>query len=592
MHSRNLRIPLTAVVSVAAVVASTSAMSMAAANPATSPLGLAPTAVTAPKACPGVLPMASAVDGMVGTGFTVERGTTADRFTATVLGRITNGIAPGIDMIMADLTSPALTRAGGVWAGMSGSPVYAEDGRLIGAVAYGLAANSSIAGITPAGAMKSLLNDIDDPASLTKRIRVSSDGAARLARTGKVSAAEAAAGFGRLPVPVVVTGSTSPKADVFVDRLAAKLPQARVSAAGGSTSGTASPSAITSGGNFAAGLSYGTFSAVATGTTTMVCDGKAIAFGHPFFNGGAVTMSAHASTALFVQPDPLFGPFKVANAGGVVGTVDRDRVPGIRGDLGSTPATTLITSNLTRTTGQVTVGRTNGVYQPLMADIAALHTLNEVERSLGSSGGGSADLTITIRGTRANGAAFSLVRTDSFADQFSLGFAVADYVYFTVGKLLDQPFEKVKITRVMVNGTVNPAVNQYRVTSLKVKQGATYVTPGDIPVRATAGGTLATRLTLTPYQGVGSAQTVDLDVSVPAGTSGSFGELVVKAGSTSIYETPDASSFAQLLALLRGEAGNASARASLTVDNTSSGAGASLDMAVQAYERYMGVDVR
>ena len=58
-----------------------------------------------------------------------------------MLGRITDGIAPGVDMILADVSSPALTRAGGVWAGMSGSPVYTADGRLIGSVSYGLAAS-------------------------------------------------------------------------------------------------------------------------------------------------------------------------------------------------------------------------------------------------------------------------------------------------------------------------------------------------------------------------------------------------------------------------------------------------------------------
>ena len=103
--------------------------------------------------CPTALPTVEAVAGMVGTGYTVERGNTAEAFTANVLGRISNGVAPGIDMIMAELSSPALDRAGGVWAGMSGSPVYAEDGRLMGAVAYGLAWNSKIAGITPAESM-------------------------------------------------------------------------------------------------------------------------------------------------------------------------------------------------------------------------------------------------------------------------------------------------------------------------------------------------------------------------------------------------------------------------------------------------------
>src|SRR4051812_43125395 len=72
-------------------------------------------AQAAPTDCPTAFPTASAVDGVTGTGYTVERGTTPEPFSARILGRINDGIAPGIDMIMADLTSPALTRSGGVW---------------------------------------------------------------------------------------------------------------------------------------------------------------------------------------------------------------------------------------------------------------------------------------------------------------------------------------------------------------------------------------------------------------------------------------------------------------------------------------------
>src|SRR6185312_5852846 len=97
-------------------------------------------------------------------------------------------------MIMADLDSPALTRAGGVWAGMSGSPVYTADGRLIGSVSYGLAASSPIAGITPAAAKA--------------KIKVSATTARRIAKTGDVSAAVADDGFVQLKVPVSVSGAT------------------------------------------------------------------------------------------------------------------------------------------------------------------------------------------------------------------------------------------------------------------------------------------------------------------------------------------------------------------------------------------------
>ncbi len=60
-------------------------------------------------------------------------------------------------MIVVRTSSDAITTAGGIWFGMSGSPVYDADGHLVGAVAYGLAGASPIAGITPAAEMRKLL---------------------------------------------------------------------------------------------------------------------------------------------------------------------------------------------------------------------------------------------------------------------------------------------------------------------------------------------------------------------------------------------------------------------------------------------------
>ena len=61
-------------------------------------------------------------------------------------------------MVMMRLSSPEIDRVGGIWQGMSGSPVYAEDGRLIGAVAYGMSwGPSPVAGVTPFADMDTYL---------------------------------------------------------------------------------------------------------------------------------------------------------------------------------------------------------------------------------------------------------------------------------------------------------------------------------------------------------------------------------------------------------------------------------------------------
>lgn len=98
--------------------------------------------------CAVAFPVAGLESGDEVSGLTVAKGTTPAPFTGEVLGVLKDGIAPGMDMIIADLTSPDIDRVGSIWAGMSGSPVYAADGRLIGAVSYGLAwGPSPVAGI-------------------------------------------------------------------------------------------------------------------------------------------------------------------------------------------------------------------------------------------------------------------------------------------------------------------------------------------------------------------------------------------------------------------------------------------------------------
>jgi hypothetical protein len=157
--------------------------------------------------CPDAFPVVDLVAGMVATGLTVEKGNVADPFTATVVGVIADGIAPGVDMIIVDTDSPAIQRAGGVWAGMSGSPVYAPDGRLIGAVAYGLSFGpSKIAGVTPAADMKALLTrPVATPRPAAKVARPAQL-RQRLVASGAATSAEASSGMRQLPIPLAVSG--------------------------------------------------------------------------------------------------------------------------------------------------------------------------------------------------------------------------------------------------------------------------------------------------------------------------------------------------------------------------------------------------
>ncbi|MEJ7707353.1 MAG: hypothetical protein WKF82_08810 [Nocardioidaceae bacterium] len=114
--------------------------------------------------CPRAIGVSGVTRDMPVHGLTVSSGTTPDSFDGRVLGVLQDGIAPGLDMIMVKLSGSEITDASGnvdkgIWAGMSGSPVYTDDGRLVGAVAYGLSwAPSDVAGVTPGAEMRELLS--------------------------------------------------------------------------------------------------------------------------------------------------------------------------------------------------------------------------------------------------------------------------------------------------------------------------------------------------------------------------------------------------------------------------------------------------
>jgi hypothetical protein len=534
-------------------------------------VGAAPT--QAVEACPEAFPVADLTVGQVGEGLTVETGTTPDPFTATVLGVLDDGIAPGLDMILVEADSPALQRAGGVWGGMSGSPVYAADGRLIGAIAYGLAGASTIAGITPAADMYTLLDRPGSAPVAAAEIDLPADLERRVVASGAATAAEAAAGMQQLPIPLGVSGVGQGRIDEVAERLAERFPGARVYAAGAAGVGeTASPDEIFPGSNYAAAFAYGDVTLGGVGTTTAVCtvgsNTYALAFGHPFAFLGATAASTHVADAVTVQPDPIFGPFKVANLGGVAGTTDQDRLAGIRGLLGPAPATMPITSTITSNDdGSSRTGATQVNVQDFAPDAVFSHVLANLDRVADRIGGGSAQLRWVIRGTRASGAPFTVDVTNRYADAGDAtilpAIDVADQVFF----LATNEFEDAEVTSVDVTGSVSSTVSQYTIDSVRIRKptGGSVLLPPDEPIRAVAGSRLNLRVVLRPFRGIGPNKNVDVSIVIPPDTAGDSGEVDVVGGPELLLQ-PEPTSFTQLLQQLRGVTPNNAVTASLSLE--------------------------
>jgi hypothetical protein len=514
---------------------------------------------------PTPVPIDEITVGMTGTGLTVSRGTTAEPFTITVLGVLPNGIGPGVDMIVFEGDSPALDAAGGIWAGMSGSPVYTGDGRLIGAVAYGFTlAPSKIGGITPATAMMELLTH---PATVARakarRVALPAKMRSAMVAEGKATTAQVATGLAPLPIPLAVSGLTASR----IDRLNADFERTGSplrAYAGAAAPGTPAPGgAIFAGSNFGAAVAYGDLTLAAVGTTTAVSNGTALAFGHPMLFTGPSTMSAHQVSAIAVVKDETFGAFKLATVGGVAGTVDQDRLVGLRARLGAgpqgpAPVASTVRSGATERSGTSWV--TVSDFLPL---VVAQQLVSNLDRVFDRIAAGRATVSWTIQGTRTGGAAWKLARSNRYASLFDVTFESVGEVQSQVSTLLQNEFTAVKITNVALTATVEPEFRQYTVDGVQVKRNGAWVDLRDgQPVTVQPGKPLDLRVRLAAYRA--PARLVNVRLAVPTGTFDA-GTLQVTGMAGGGAEAPAPKTFAELLKMLRTAPKNTDLDVTLTL---------------------------
>lgn len=522
----------------------TAGVAVATAAATVASLGAVPAATSAPDpSCPAAYPVERLADGQSVHGLTVSKGTTPESFGGEVLGVLEDGIAPDLDMIIVRLTSSEIDRVGGIWSGMSGSPVYAADGRLIGAVSYGLAWGSSpVAGVTPAADMQELLTaaPADSQARSTLRTADEKDKVAiprsmqrEMVSSGTAERSEVDSGMSRLPIPLGISGMINSKRLKYAARTL-DMDDVRVYKAGAVTANSA-PSEMVAGGNLAASLSYGDVSSVGVGTATAVCGDEVLAFGHPMSFSGPSTLTMHGANAIYIQEESLGAPFKVANATAPVGAIVQDRLAGLLGREGSIPATTRVTSHVAVTGEKFRDGETNISVPNAVPDIAAFHLLANQDRVFDGITGGSSAVSWTVTGERADGSLFSYTRNDRYADQYDVSFAPVFDLFDQLWQLQNNGVEDVTITDVHERSVMSRDFKAFTVKKVEVRSGGEWNRlRTDRALQVRAGTTKRFRATLTSAQF--ATRTVRLDVPVPQRAARKFGYLEILGGNSFFSE--------------------------------------------------------
>jgi hypothetical protein len=491
-------------------------------------LAVPPAVGVEPPVCPEAMPLDDLEAGTMGTGYTVSKGTEPEPFDAEILGVYPDAILPGRDLVIAEVHSPAIDKVGGVWYGMSGSPVFVDDGgvqKLVGAVAWSFSFGPShIIGLT---AGEDMVDLIDYPNAAPAResagraaptkIRLSDAMRRDIARGTDTPMGEVEGSFTQLKMPASVSGLGAQSMKRLQRRLNRNGFKVRLYAGSSVARGeTADPTTQKPGSNFAAAFTYGDLTYAGVGTTTFVCDGFAVAFGHPFSFAGATQIGANDASAITIWEDPVFAPFKLATIEGSLGTVDQDRFAGIRADFGEPINTIPITSNtFAENTSRTELGQTDAVNSEMVAYFAPYHAELNVISAMDQFGEGSAETTWTIRGTRADGTPWELTRSDMASDRYYIGFEAVHDIYHMIWDLYYQSDEEIEFTSVDFEQiTVRDEQRHYRVAKVLVsKDGQNYRRARRVTVDK--GSDVHLRITLDPYQEDWAEKTVDMTVHVP-----------------------------------------------------------------------------
>lgn len=284
------------------------------------------------------LPLNMVKPGQKGVGKTVFYGTQVETFDVEILGVLQN-VGPQQNLILARLSGKPLEETG-VFAGMSGSPVYV-DGKLVGAVAYAFSfAKQPIAGITPIQEIVDIFRE-----NLPKNLRLARRSSpARLMEVASLpdlfssfpfppeiplpaAGLETSGSLRPIGTPISFAGFAPQSIQAFAPHLQALGLVPVVGAASGRVD-TFKDVPLEAGSTITVQLVRGDMDVSAAGTVTHISGDKIYAFGHPFLSIGYTDLPMNRAAVLAIIPS-LMSSMKISAPTGFAGSVRQDRATGI-----------------------------------------------------------------------------------------------------------------------------------------------------------------------------------------------------------------------------------------------------------------------
>lgn len=425
--------------------------------------------------------------------------TTMSGYTATTIPVEVSSLVDYSDgtLIFFKADDSSITDIGGIADGMSGSPIYVNDGgtdKLIGAVSYGDIFTLGGLGLaTPIEYMSAIEDDYQVSAAHTvapgtyqldtpRRIDGKTVKSVVVARSADAAQDVEATTTESVmhPLGLIEIGGLPSGSKAF-KKLAAKLEAktgltVRAATGSGSYAGPPAPD-LQAGSPCAMLFSDGAVWYGAAGTVTYVHDGTAVAFGHPAWWVGATDAEF---TAAYVQGvwASSYEPYLLMTPRDTKGTVTQDRDWGIAADLTATPDMFPVSVTATFTDGDRTVTSDSNVAQwfvssayysdsPIYVVEDALYNATDAESSPGT-----VQTRTQIQVSDATGS-YTVDQTNLYASRYDVLWDATDDLYEDMWSLTDDPDGVLspRIDSITVDAAFTSTVRSLRVAGLSVPGG-------------------------------------------------------------------------------------------------------------------------
>lgn len=468
------------------------------------------------------MPLKEVTTGMKGFGKTVVSGRRIEKFDIEVLGIVSNNKINESTLIngksiLVKVSGDVIKRAGGIAAGMSGSPVYI-DNKLVGGISSGwLMTDHTVGLVTP---IEEMLEIWDYPAAgKTSRILPESNGLRKLHLDAPITIGTEAIDC-IIEAPYELAGTVVPgkgeavfsqaAAEIRIDdvnknkvseSIKSKLSRKNIvvsdnTADKDNSNDMSGYFAVISqdyyepGSSIGIQLARGDINVTTIGTLTHRDGQRILGLAHPFLKKGNVQFLL---TGAYIHHSfsSVQMPFKIGAPTEMLGTVEQDREKGISATIGKLPAMIPIKIDVT----DKTIGTERSINYQIVRDQSVLTNvldttiMQALEGAIDREGAGTALMSISVDCASKSGENYNFRRENLFYSKTDICQVLTNEVTSLVDLISESEFEEVLPTRILLKIEIEQKRKTLVIEKVEVKNSS-----------ISSGGVLDVEVTLKPFR--------------------------------------------------------------------------------------------